>query len=386
MSARRENTRAQSRIEKVYFSSKPGGLSRKQTFLKAHPELPRGEVDRFFKTHPVLRQFYGAPKSDPKRAEHHCVARAPLERLHMDLMYLKDPNYPYALLAVCNYTRYAYAVPLVNKSSEETARGLAVVLSRVKGDKLIKTSATTLLCDKGKEFLGSAIRQVLQDNNAFLHQLTTGRSKAAMAERLIRTLRGRLALLQTRSPKPDSVYLSRVLQGYNRTAHSSLPKDTSPEVALRKNLHLEPRPSPGDNIVQELLDRREASTRDGVLNKGDVVRLKLVKQHTFTKGSEMRKIGLELFVVTLVKTQRESPLPYYQLQDLQGEPIQGLFRRDELVPVNRDEAWHPLHPRFRPTLRTLVKTEQRGRSTVYHVTLQGARLESEPTHRPVILL
>ena len=123
--------RLQKKIEKAYFSSKSGGLSSENVFKRAHPQFPKDAVRTFFKENSVVRQFYGVPKSRPKITEQHCRAAYPLSRLHIDIMYLKDKAVPYALVAVCNYSRYAYVQPLVNKTARETARGLAVILTQV---------------------------------------------------------------------------------------------------------------------------------------------------------------------------------------------------------------------------------------------------------------
>ena len=148
------------------------------------------------------------------------------------------------------------------------------------------------------------------------------RGKACFAERFIRTLKGKLALLQVKRPQPDTAYLAKVVRGYNQTSHSSLPNGAAPADVLRLN---PPLPTDTTNMPESLLGGHESAVNSGGLERGSVVRLKLVKGQVFEKGSQMRRLGLELFAVEKVKTQRGRPLPYYSLVDMTGEPVKGLI-------------------------------------------------------------
>ena len=99
----------------------------------------------------------------------------------------------------------------------------------------------------------------------------------------------------------------------------------------------------------------------------------MIPAQTFAKKSQQYKLGYELFKVTGVRPTKgdhsKSILLY--LTDQNNEPIQGVFRLDEVRIVPTQSIYHPKHPSYKPTISELVeKVKIKGRHK-YKVKLAG---------------
>ena len=147
-------------------------------------------------------------------------------------------KYKYILTVIDLCTRYAFAIPLVNKSAESVCNAFSLIINE-SGRKCEK-----LWVDRGKEFYNKRFQQFLEDNDIILYSTKTGfhttgnqevEPKSWFAERLNLTLK-RMMELQMTSQKLQGInkplwidVLLEIIAKYNNTIHSSI--DMTPKEA-----------------------------------------------------------------------------------------------------------------------------------------------------------
>ena len=106
----------------------------------------------------------------------------------MDMRSIKSYNdgYSYVLTVIDVISKYAWAEPIKDKTSRNVAEAFTRILSRSNGRKPI-----CLQTDKGKEFVGDVMQKNLS-KHGITHRVTRSPdTKAAIVERLIRTVKER---------------------------------------------------------------------------------------------------------------------------------------------------------------------------------------------------
>ena len=122
------------------------------------------------------------------RGNHYRKTKAffPLQILQADLLTLDEIQrrhntpYKYILLAISVYSRYAYAIPLRSKRGVEVAQAIESILQQ--------DSYKKIQTDRGSEFVNPHVAKVLEKYSTLLYH-SHSPIKAALAERLIRTIR-----------------------------------------------------------------------------------------------------------------------------------------------------------------------------------------------------
>lgn len=106
-----------------------------------------------------------------------------------DFRALKTYNnqYSYLLVVIDVLSKYAWVEPLLNKTSKSVADGIERILVR-NNDR----DPLHFQTDKGKEFLGREVQQLLKKRNIIYRTVRDPDIKAAVAERFIRTLKERM--------------------------------------------------------------------------------------------------------------------------------------------------------------------------------------------------
>lgn len=244
-----------------------------------------------------------------------------LHTVHGDLADMQslakyNDGYRYFLIIVDCYSRRFFAEPVKSKSSSDMEAAFDKIFSSNGG-----WLPSSLVTDQGMEFYANRMKQYFTAHN-ISHYSTKSEIKASLAERAIRTVKTRLfkALTHANTLRWIDI-LAKIIVAIN-------------------------------NSVNRTLGRTPASVRDGDLQDprtviaskkkiakfavGDTVRL-LKYRKTFDK-SYLPNFTRELFVISEVKD-AHTPV-YYQLKDLNGEPIQGSFYAEELVKsTNRDQVY-----------------------------------------------
>jgi transposase InsO family protein len=275
-----------------------------------------------------------------------------------DLMFLPDlakfnDGFKIALVCVDVVSRFAWVEPMKTKHGEATAQAMKNLLKKSAPRKPFR-----LHTDKGTEFFNSHFKALMRDKKIAHFATSTDRSKAAIAERFNRTLKEKIYKFLDSNPS-NSRYLD-VLQdlvdSYNNTHHSAIkmkPSDVNhkTEATALWNLYHEYWTDEKDAVDDDDDDEKQKckpsassqfqyrGTRDhsnvrnknvrNLLHIGDTVRI-AGKKHPFTKSYK----GLwteELFTISNIH--KRHPYFVYEVQEADGEPLDGMFYREELQKV-----------------------------------------------------
>jgi transposase InsO family protein len=280
-----------------------------------------------------------------------------------DLMFLPDlakfnDGFKIALVCVDVVSRYAWVEPMKTKHGEATTQAMKAILKRSAPRK-----PTRLHTDKGKEFFNSNFKELMREKGIVHFATETDRSKAAIAERFNRTLKEKIYKFLDSNPSNNRYLdvLQDLVDSYNDTVHSSIKMKPSEvngqnEATALWNLYHEywvdekdcekrddagnciDRPSEGNPKFQYKGTRDHTNVRNknvrNLLKIGDTVRL-AGKKHPFNKSYK----GLwteELFSIS--KIHKRHPYFVYEVQEADGDPLDGMFYREELQKVKPPKA------------------------------------------------
>lgn len=213
-----------------------------------------------------------------------------------------NKGYKYVLVVIDCYSKFVWTRPLKSKTGPETSKAVEDIFKQGRVPKNLQT-------DRGKEFYNVHWSKIM---NAYRvnHYSTYSVKKAAIAERVIRTLKTLLyRAFSLRGKHLWMDILNEVTNTYNNRIHSTTkmkPSDVRPETNLGCFSH------------HKIMDKQK-------YKEGDVVRISKYKSQ-FAKGYTPNWSS-ELFKI--YKVQLTNPTTYL-LKDMSGQPILGAFYTQEL--------------------------------------------------------
>lgn len=229
-----------------------------------------------------------------------------------------NDNYKFILICIDCFSRYAYAVPIKNKSAFEIKNAFASILQGT------NARPTYVQTDKGREFVNAIFLSYLSENGIFHYTSENDDTKCSVVERFIRTLKTKMWRFFTFSKSFRFIeVLQMLVQSYNSSTHGTIkmsPCDVSPQNE------------------QKLLRRQYGprvltfNSKRWKYNIGDSVRIsKTSKSDPFRKGYEpgWQK---EVFVIS---GRFPTDPPTYSVKDYSGEEIKGKFYGPELQKVTK---------------------------------------------------
>ena len=248
---------------------------------------------------------------------------------------IHNNGFRYLLTCIDCFSRFAWAVPIKNKTAGAVTEAFASILDIRK--------PTYLQSDKGSEFLNSTFQQFLKSNDIRFYTSENDDIKCALVERLNRTLKTRMFRYFTYSNSLRYIdVLPSLVKSYNDTVHSSI--KTAPSQVT---IHNEAR----------LRRRRVVNKGKPAFIVGDFVRISETRR-VFKKGY-LPSWTRELFKVVDV----HSTNPYtYSICDYSNEPIKGKFYEQELQKVYPNEVFK---------VEKVVKTRKNRGKTEYLVRWLG---------------
>ena len=253
------------------------------------------------------------------------IARHPNRILQADLADMQllashNDGYRYILVVIDAFSRMLYARPLKNKTAEVVGRAFHDILENELAGAPIKFLHT----DAGTEFLNRTLRALLHRRSIKLMHSDNAETKAAMAERVIRTIKHRIYAYFTQNNSLRWIdVLEKVRSAYNSSHHRGI--QTTPERAHRTHAR-------GQGKEEEKTDvGRPVAYK---FTPGDTVRLSNPSQ-SFKKGFQSQWTR-EIFIVW--KRFPTDP-PTYMVRDAKGDPIRGTFYAQELQHVTRPDAY-----------------------------------------------
>lgn len=251
-----------------------------------------------------------------------------------------NDGYKYLLTCIDILSKYAWAVPLKDKSSASIQKAFEKIFS--------ERTPESLQTDLGKEFTNKVVQTFLRKRH--VHFFTThNATKASVVERFNRTLKTKMWKYFTEmNTKRYIDVIDQLVYSYNHTWHRSI--KTDPASVTERN---------EQTIWHTLYGQRTPIPKPprSDLKVGDTVRISREKMH-FEKGYEQNWTR-EIFTIH----QRLPRVPVvYRLKDLAGEVIKGTFYAQELQKIT-DSGYYPVEK--------ILKTRKRNRKTEYFVQFQG---------------
>lgn len=241
-----------------------------------------------------------------------------------DLQQYKDTNkgFRFVLVLIDCLTRYVRLRPLYTKKPSEVSIVLREIFRTGFKPKYLQG-------DAGMEFLGRATQSMLKEEGVRFF-VSQSNYKAAMAERVIRTLKERLSryFRSSNLPRWYSI-LPQMEKNLNQSAHRSL-HGLTPH-AVHANPHLQ------GMVWERIYEGEEQSPR---LQEGDWVRIAR-RRGTFEKGYSTVWSN----VVYRIGRIRKGNPPMYVLEDPDDgfEALRGFFNQAEIQQVdNPVEAPHEI--------------------------------------------
>src|SRR5271170_3497781 len=243
-------------------------------------------------------------------------------------------------------SKYAWAIPLRNKSALSTLAGFEEIFSERKPVKL--------QTDSGKEFENSTVRGFMVRVNVHHFFAYNPDIKCPVVERFNRTLKSRLwrYLTYKKSFRYIDV-LQDIVHSYNNTHHTTV-KMTPVEASKPENEKRTWQNAYGHTSVARY---RPASRITFKYKLGDHVRIS-EERDVFRKGY---KQGWSKEVYRVVKQSPRDPV-VYRLQALDGEPVIGSFYEVELQRVPKPQRWE---------IEEVVNSRKKGPKIEYFVKFKN---------------
>lgn len=224
-------------------------------------------------------------------------------------------NYRYLLSIIDVFSKYAWVIPLKNKTQDSIIEAFKSIFKNRKPQRLHT--------DAGSEFIGQATQKFLSDNDVKFYFLNS-EMKAAVVERFNRTIKEKMWRFFTKTQKYEYInVLDDLIFSYNRTYHRSI--KMRPIDVKNKNqndVFLNLYGSIDDNIKESKIK----------FKIGDQVRISKYK-YKFDKGYTPNWTT-EIFEINKIIL-RDFPL--YKIIDYNKTPIEGIFYDWELQKVDKKD-------------------------------------------------
>jgi len=225
----------------------------------------------------------------------------------MDLYASDNKNYKYILIVIDCFSKFIWGRPLKTKTGKEVSEAFKEILLES------KTRPKNLQTDQGKEFFNRDF-QSLMKINGITHYNTYSITKAAIAERAIRTIKEKLFKYFSLNGSYRWIdILQDIIKDYNGNIHRTI--NMKPRDVNKRNEQL---------LLETRYNHMKIAGR-GKFKIDDVVRISKAR-HAFSKGYTPNWTT-ELFKIK--KIQHTNPVTYI-LGDMEGQLIKGSFYEPEL--------------------------------------------------------
>lgn len=234
-----------------------------------------------------------------------------------DMQNISSFNYKnrYILAIIDNFSRYAWCVPIKNKTSESVIKAFEIVFKKTKRRPL------NVLSDRGREFVNNKFINFLKKYSINFYTANDPATKASVCERFIRSIKSIIYKYFTyKKTKKYIDVLDKLVDIYNNRKHRSIGR--SP-VDVNENNILSVWKFMTKNYPKTIFNEKRVK-----FNVGTFVRISNPKQ-TFDKGYK-KQWSDEIFLVHKVILSYPHT---YKLTDLNGELIEGKFYEAELQEV-----------------------------------------------------
>ena len=227
----------------------------------------------------------------------------------MQLLSKYNKGTRFLLCVIDIFSKYAWVGPLKDKKGASIVKAFQIIL------KQSNRKPNKIWVDKGSEFYNVFFKKWLRDNDIVMYS-TYNEGKSVVAERFIKTLKGKIYKYMTSISK--NVYIDKldnIVDKYNNTYHTTI---KIKPIDVKDNTYIN--------------TSKEINNKDPKFKVGDRVRISKYK-NIFAK-EYMPNWSEEVFIIKKVK----NTIPWtYVINDLNGEEIIGAFYEKELQKTNQKE-------------------------------------------------
>ena len=140
-------------------------------------------------------------------------------------------GYKYILVFVDVFSRFAQCVPLKRKDANSVHDALNKILNSG-----YFNNSERLNSDEGREFYNENVNKLLTSKDIILYSVSSREIKAAIAERFISTLKGKLFRYMTHQNTKKYIHiLPDIIKSYNLTQHRGLDGNHAPTEITSAN-------------------------------------------------------------------------------------------------------------------------------------------------------
>ena len=311
-------------LEKLYYDPlKAASYSGQRHLIRAaRGNVTRNDVKRWLEEQDAYTLHRPVRKKFPRRMYSVFDMDAVWEADLADLSNIKrfNDNITFLLVVIDVFSKFLWVEPLRNKTAGSVAKAFEIILQK-SGNRIPRLLQT----DKGKEFLGSEMQNLLKKYNVQFRVVRSPDVKAAVAERVIRTLKERIWRYFThKNTKKYIDVLQSIVYAYNHSIHTTI-KMLPAEVNLETSAVIR-------NAMYHKKKLLNAKIKTPKYSVGDVVRISTAKG-IFTKAYT-GGWSKELFIISRILKHR-FPIVYV-VKDLADEEIHGFFYEQELGLVRKN--------------------------------------------------
>ena len=307
-------------LNKIYRDpSNPGGFgSLKRLYNEAKKQIPDITLSR---VKDFLQGQEAYTKHKPAKRKYR-TSKVITDGLHenfdldladMSSIATHNTGVRFLLVLIDMFSRQAFVEPIRNKSGATVTHAMRRLFNRM------PSIPKTIRHDAGKEFLNKHFTELMKQKN--VETFTTyAQNKANYAERFIRTLKTRIHRYLTGNATEKYVnVLDQIVSSYNNSFHSSIqmaPNNVTQEneSELWKKLYLHTSPRRKKPFKYNIGDTVRGVVKKGALEKGYVA-------------------NWSSTVYIIQERKHRGGLPMYELADLKGKIIKGLFYEQEIQKV-----------------------------------------------------
>jgi len=228
----------------------------------------------------------------------------------------ENKGYRYMLNVVDVFSKYAWSVPLKDKTGMTVLNGFKQIV------KESERKPKNIWVDQGKEFYNKNMNEWLKENEINRYS-TYGEHKSAVVERFNRTLKTNMWKRFTAENTRNWInMLDKLMTDYNNKYHSTI-KMTPVEASKKEN---------EEDVTNNNLDKYKINkNKKPIFKAGDKVRISRTKG-IFEQGY-LPNWSEEIYTVVEVKNTN----PYtYIINDMNGELIAGSFYTEELQKTEQE--------------------------------------------------
>ena len=243
----------------------------------------------------------------------------------------ENEGFVWLLLVINNQTKMLYFRPQKTKTGNETSKSLASIFKNDVHLEKKTEHETSIQFDQGGEFINKHTLKVLNQNGYKKMNIyySNSRHKASLVERVIGTIRPRLARAMESKGSIWRHQAKSIIDNYNNTFHSAIlmtPKEA--EKNFEKCLF-------NLKLVRE---KKIGKIHSPKFKKGDIVRVRVHFPRTqFKKGSH-RKFSAEVFTISSVQERLNNTT--YKLKDENGRVMDGTYNDNDVIPGKKQEEYN----------------------------------------------